>query len=330
MRSAARRRSSTDRARSPPQPSRRVRRPRRRPRATGASPCPPRRARSPPGGSAAPRPGDRPVDRGDAYSCCSCVRSSRLHSRSARRERSTWRRTSRCRRTASSARCSSRRRRCSLGGLPLDLALSPSTLEPDLPCAGSAYETDRGGRHERNGRPSSCSVPTASGHGTRRRCVPATAPLQPRSVTSETGRSLESALRVGYGPALLRGLPPPRRRLQRRVLPAAVGRVDVHPRRDDLVDPVQQRVLDDEVRRGQLTLELLHRPRADDRRGDRRVPRDPRDRQLDERDARLVGELRELVGRLELGLVRRQRQVVAVGQPPARGRRRSAMSAPLR
>ena len=56
----------------------------------------------------------------------------------------------------------------SLGSLALDLALSPSTLEPDLPCAGSAYETDRGGHRERNGRLSSCSVPTASGHGTRR------------------------------------------------------------------------------------------------------------------------------------------------------------------
>ena len=51
-----------------------------------------------------------------------------------------------------------------LGSLPLDLALSPSTLEPDRPCAGSAYETDRGSRHECNGRLSSCSVPTASGH----------------------------------------------------------------------------------------------------------------------------------------------------------------------
>jgi hypothetical protein len=47
-----------------------------------------------------------------------------------------------------------------LGGLPLDLVPSSGPLELDLPFAGSAYETNHGGRHERSGDLPSCSMPT--------------------------------------------------------------------------------------------------------------------------------------------------------------------------
>ena len=80
--------------------------------------------------------------------------------------------------------------------------------------------------------------------------------------------------------------------LQRRVLPAAVGGVEVRPRRDDLVDPVEHVVGRAATSAApQLGLELLHRPRADDRRGHRRVADDERERQLDQRDPGLLGEL---------------------------------------
>src|SRR5215212_2363460 len=67
------------------------------------------------------------------------------------------------------------------------------------------------------------------------------------------------------------GLPPPRLGLQRRVDPAAVGGVEVDARRDDLVDSVQQRLVENEIGGGELALELLHRAGADDRGGDGRV-----------------------------------------------------------
>jgi len=57
----------------------------------------------------------------------------------------------------------------------------------------------------------------------------------------------------------------------------------------------------------ELALELLHRPRADDRRGHGRVADDEGECQVDQADARLVGELSELLDPLELQLVLGQR-----------------------
>jgi hypothetical protein len=54
------------------------------------------------------------------------------------------------------------------------------------------------------------------------------------------------------------------------------------------------------------------------------MAQDERDRQLDQADPGLVGELGELLGGLELALVLRQRHVEAVGEPSA-GRRHRAL-----
>src|SRR5947209_8430889 len=59
--------------------------------------------------------------------------------------------------------------------------------------------------------------------------------------------------------------PTPRRRHGRRLI-AAVGGVQVRARRHDLVDPVEHILLELDLERGELRFELLHRPRADDRR----------------------------------------------------------------
>ena len=64
--------------------------------------------------------------------------------------------------------------------------------------------------------------------------------------------------------------------------------------------------------RPELGLELLHRARPDDRRRDRRVVDHEGERQVDQRDAELVGQLPERVGGLELGLVLGDAQVVAL------------------
>ena len=91
--------------------------------------------------------------------------------------------------------------------------------------------------------------------------------------------------------------------------PPSLG-VDVDARRDDLVDPVQHVVGQRHVGRGQLRLEVLHRPRADDRRGHRRVADHERERHLDQRDPGLVG---------QLGRARRRPRACA-GWRAARGR----------
>ena len=65
--------------------------------------------------------------------------------------------------------------------------------------------------------------------------------------------------------------------LERGVGEGAVSRVDRDAGRDDLVDPVEHIGRQDHVGRGQLRLQLLHRARADQRRGDGRMRR-PRTR----------------------------------------------------
>ena len=109
-----------------------------------------------------------------------------------------------------------------------------------------------------------------------------------------------------------------RRRPKRRVVEGVVDWVDGRAGRDDLVDPVQHRLVEDDVGGGELALELLHRARADDRGGDRGVVEDEGDRELDQRDAGLVGELGELLDGVELALVGGRREVEALGQPLAR------------
>ena len=84
---------------------------------------------------------------------------------------------------------------------------------------------------------------------------------------------------------------------------AGVGGVEVDTRANDLVDAVEDRGVERDVGGGQLAVELLHGPRADDRRRHGRVVRDEGDRQLDQRDARVVGDLGELLDRFELALV---------------------------
>src|SRR3954452_21380130 len=96
-------------------------------------------------------------------------------------------------------------------------------------------------------------------------------------------------------------------------LPAAVGRVDVRAGRDDLVDAVEDRGVELYVGGAELRVEVVHRARPDDRGGHRRVIDDEGEREVDERQPRRLGELRELLGRLELALVRRDREVVAAG-----------------
>ena len=120
-------------------------------------------------------------------------------------------------------------------------------------------------------------------------------------------------------------LPASRRRPQRRVVEGVVDRVDGRARRDDLVDPVEHRLVEDDVGGGELALELLHRARPDDRGGDRGVVEHEGDGELDEGDAGLVGELRELLDGVELALVGGQREVEALGQPL--GARRGLLAA---
>src|SRR3954452_20889712 len=110
-------------------------------------------------------------------------------------------------------------------------------------------------------------------------------------------------------------LAPPCRRRQGRALPPRVGRVDVGAGRDELVDAVEQRGVDDDVCGGELALEMLHRARTDDRGRHGGMVEHERDGELDQRHAACLGELRELVDDVELGLVARQRKVIARGKP---------------
>src|SRR3954454_5019510 len=122
----------------------------------------------------------------------------------------------------------------------------------------------------------------------------------------------EAYLTRGRSPSYERLRPAPRAGLQPRVVrPAAVGGIDVQSRRDDLVDPVEDVVAERHVRRGELGLQVLHRPRADDRRRHRGMADDEGERHLDERDARLLGQDRQLLDGIHLALVLRHGHVEA-------------------
>ena len=78
------------------------------------------------------------------------------------------------------------------------------------------------------------------------------------------------------------------------------------------------RLVEDDVGGGELALELLHRARPDQRRGDGGVVEHEGDRELDERDARLVGELGEFLDGVELALVGGLARSKRSGSRPAR------------
>src|SRR4051812_35727895 len=98
-------------------------------------------------------------------------------------------------------------------------------------------------------------------------------------------------------------LAPARGRLEPGVVERVVDRIDGRAGQDDLVDAIQHRFIQRDLRGGELALELLHRPWSDDGRGDRRVVEHEADGELDQREAGLFGELRELLDGVELALV---------------------------
>src|SRR5260221_4541702 len=93
--------------------------------------------------------------------------------------------------------------------------------------------------------------------------------------------------------------------------PARVGGVQVRTGRDDLVDRIEELIAEVHGDRPELALELLERSRADDRRRQGRVPDPEREGEVDHADPRLLAELSELLDRVELRLVARNREVVA-------------------
>jgi hypothetical protein len=62
-------------------------------------------------------------------------------------------------------------------------------------------------------------------------------------------------------------------------------------------------VVEDDVRRGELALELLHGARPDEGGADGGMVEHEGDRELDERDPRFIGQLGELLDGVELALV---------------------------
>src|SRR4051794_9402893 len=131
-------------------------------------------------------------------------------------------------------------------------------------------------------------------------------PREPQARTATSGR---------YAGGECGGLAAPCGGVQRWVVEGVVDRVDGDAWGDDLVDAVKHGVVEDDVRCGELALELLHGPRADDRRGDGGVVEHEGDRELDERDAGMLGELGELLDGVELSMVERLGEVEALGQP---------------
>src|SRR5581483_9203564 len=109
----------------------------------------------------------------------------------------------------------------------------------------------------------------------------------------------------------LRRSSPVRRVLEPRRPPAGVDRVQRRAGRNDLVDRVEHLAGERNVGGAELALELLHRPRADDRRGDRGMAEHEGECQMHEAETGLLGERGNPVDRLELELVARKREVVA-------------------
>ena len=79
-------------------------------------------------------------------------------------------------------------------------------------------------------------------------------------------------------------------------VPHVVGDVDRDSGGNDLVDAVEQIGWQLDPVGGEVAVQVLHRARADDRGGDRRMASDECDRHLDEGDPGLVGERAEGIG----------------------------------
>src|SRR5207244_6350864 len=117
---------------------------------------------------------------------------------------------------------------------------------------------------------------------------------------------------AGLTPAWRGSLPAQGGGLERGVAPAGVGRVDGDPGSDYLIYAVEDRLIEPHLGCAELRVEVLDRARADDGGGHGGVVDHERERHLDQRDARLFGELRERRGGLELWLVDGQREVGAL------------------
>ena len=115
-------------------------------------------------------------------------------------------------------------------------------------------------------------------------------------------RSAARILRVDCCPK--RGLPASGAGVQCWADPAVVGGVEGDTGRHDLVDAVENICGQLRVGGGELRLQMVHGSGADDGGGDRGVAADDEGyRELDERDAGVVGELGELFDGVELALV---------------------------
>ena len=111
-------------------------------------------------------------------------------------------------------------------------------------------------------------------------------------------RSAVRILRVDCSPK--RGLPASGAGVPCWADPAVVGGVEGDTGRHDHVDAVENICGQLRVGGGELRLQMVHGPGADDGGGDRGVADDEGYRELDERDAGVVGELGELFGGVEL------------------------------
>ena len=99
-----------------------------------------------------------------------------------------------------------------------------------------------------------------------------------------------------------------------------VAAADVGAGRHDLVDRVEGRRVEAHVGARERVVELLHRPRPDDRRRHVRVLEHERVGQVREADARLARDLQELLDRVEARLVRALLARVLVLRAEAAGR----------
>src|ERR1700722_13345804 len=159
------------------------------------------------------------------------------------------------------------------------LTVTPGPVKP----AGTRCKSE--GRSGPRSRPGRCRIARFF-RSRRRRYEP---PRQPDRVRKA------SAARTSCGA-------PQRRWSQLCFAVTVVVWVDRHPRRDELVDPVEDVRGQGDLGAGQLGLQLLHGARADDRGSNGRMIDDERDGQLDEGQAGLVGQPREFFDDFQLAL----------------------------
>ena len=140
--------------------------------------------------------------------------------------------------------------------------------------------------------------------------------MTPLLVDEGGGLSASTRLAAHCLTATIRGVSlsaAPCGRFQCRVGEGIVDRVDGRSWRDDLVDAVEDRGVEDDVAGRELGFELLHGARAEDGGSDGWVVEHEGDRHLDERDSNLVCEDGELLDGVELALIRRLGEIEALG-----------------